>query len=195
MIEHQYFVVNKPYGMVSNFTETGSNLSELAFTFPKDVYPVGRLDKDSEGLLLLTNDKYLNHRMTEPKFGHKRTYHVQVEGDIQAAHIQKLESGVSIKLPNKKIYQTQPCQVHILVNVSYPERIPPVRQRLTIPTSWIEITLREGKNRQIRKMTAQIGFPTLRLIRVAIEDLELKDLNPYPVTTYTKDKIYSLLKL
>lgn len=191
----QYFLIYKPYGMLSQFSGEEMNLSHLNYTFPKDVYPVGRLDKDSEGLLILTNDNILQHHMTDPKYQHERTYFVQVEGIPNGKAIQQLQKGVIITLPNKKKYQTLPAKATLIETPHLSPRNPPIRERKSIPDTWLSITLIEGKNRQIRKMTAQIGYPTLRLIRVQIENLIIDDLNPGEVIEFTKNDIYSKLKL
>lgn len=173
-----YIVFHKPYGVLSQFKKEVPSHITLAdyLDLPKDIYPVGRLDKDSEGLLLLTNDNQLKHRLLDPKFKSYKTYLAQVDDDITEEAIQKLRSGVDIKV-NGKVYHTYPAKVK---KVSQPnhikDRIPPVRYRAEIPTSWIEITIYEGKNRQIRKMCASVGFPVLRLIRTHIKDLTLPEL-------------------
>jgi 23S rRNA pseudouridine2457 synthase len=138
------------------------------------VYACGRLDRDSEGLLLLTDDGAFQHRLTDPKFAHPRTYCVQVEGTPTDAAIQQLAQGVKVQ-----DYVTRPAQVRRLeVDLQFPPRDPPVRFRKSIPTSWIEMTLTEGRNRQVRRMTAAVRFPTLRLIRTAIGGLTLGTLAP-----------------
>ncbi len=148
-------------------------LSDLG-KFPKDVYPVGRLDFDSEGLVLLTNDNELKHKLLEPKFKHPRTYLTQVERIPDAEAIDKLRSGVIID--GKK---TLPAKVKLLSEEpDLPPRSVPIRFRKNIPTAWLEITIYEGRNRQVRKMTATVGRPTLRLVRIKIGDLELGDLKP-----------------
>ena len=145
-------------------------------SFPKNIYPVGRLDFDSEGLLLLTNDKQLTHQLLEPKFKHQRTYWVQVEGTIDDEAISKLQKGVVINV-NGKDHHTAPAIVKFFSEEpTAPERNPPIRFRKNIPTSWISITLTEGKNRQVRKMTASVGFPTLRLIRYSIGKVNIEGL-------------------
>jgi 23S rRNA pseudouridine2457 synthase len=187
-----YFIIFKPYNMLSQFSETpegGAVLKELA-DFPKDVYPVGRLDKDSEGLLILTNDKQLNNLLLNPKYEHVRTYWVQVDGIPTGESIQKLEVGVTIEG-----YKTRPAKVEIIEEPLLPPRDPPIRYRKNLPTSWIMITLIEGKNRQVRKMTAAVGFPTLRLIRSSIEGISLQNMQPGDVVEMKKEEIYRKLKL
>lgn len=165
-------VFHKPYGVLSQFTQEKPEHRTLSeFGFPKTVYPLGRLDWDSEGLILLSDEKELNDKLLNPKYSHERTYHVQVEGVATNESMIKLEKGVIIQ--GKK---TKPCKASLIDDPCYPERNPPIRFRKSIPTSWIELKLTEGKNRQVRRMTASVGFPTLRLIRVAIGDLKLNDL-------------------
>ena len=160
--------------MVCQFTGEGPTLAD--FITVKDVYPVGRLDKDSEGLLLLTSDGRLQHRLTDPRYAHKRTYWVQVDGVPDEAALQTLTSGMEIRTKGE-IYRTLPAKAGLLPEPPpVAERVPPIRVRQSIPTSWLEMTLKEGKNRQIRHMTAGVGYPTLRLIRVASGDLRLGDL-------------------
>lgn len=196
MSENRYFIINKPYGLLSQFSPEGDKkgLGEL-FPFPKDVYPVGRLDADSEGLLILTNDKQLNHQLLNPRFKHWRTYWVQVDGTVSQAARQQLESGISIKV-NKTNYHTLPARARIMPHPpELEERVPPVRYRKEIPTSWIAISLQEGKNRQVRRMTAAVGFPTLRLIRVQIEGLQLSNMHIGEVRELPKETIYNLLNI
>ena len=169
-----YYFIYKPFEMLSQFSREGNHqtLADLDFKFQKEVYPVGRLDADSEGLLLLTNDKTLNHKLLDPKFKHKRVYLAQVEGIVTQEAKTILEKGVSITVDGKK-HQTLPCSAELLPATfgdepgDVPERKPPIRFRKNSPTSWIKLTLHEGKNRQVRKMTAAVGFPTLRLIRIS----------------------------
>jgi 23S rRNA pseudouridine2457 synthase len=171
--KYKYYIINKPYGVLCAFTdkEGGPVLGDL-YSFPRDVYPVGRLDKDSEGMLLLTNDKKLNHHLLNPEFRHEREYLAQVEGIPTDEALLALENGVIIE--NKA---TLPAKVTLLSDPpAVWERIPPVRNRKTVPTSWITITLCEGRNRQVRKMTAKTGFPTLRLIRIRIGGILLGSL-------------------
>jgi 23S rRNA pseudouridine2457 synthase len=177
---NRYFIIYKPYLVLSQFTAENDQQKTLKdfFDVPADVYPVGRLDHDSEGLLILTNDKKLNHRLLHPSFEHEREYWVQVDGQISTEAARLLECGITIPV-NRKQYKTKECKVKLLEQApAVPERNPPVRFRKNIPTSWISITLTEGKNRQVRKMTAAVGFPTLRLIRYRIEGIDLGTMQP-----------------
>jgi 23S rRNA pseudouridine2457 synthase len=160
---------------------------------PRDLYPVGRLDYDSEGLLILTNDTALNHRLLDPRFAHEREYWVQVEGRANPGAIESMQQGVVISIDSKP-YKTTPCRAALLSDATQvPERVPPIRFRAQLPTSWISITLTEGKNRQVRKMTASVGFPTLRLIRHRIEKISLEGLLPGEMREMKKQEIYPLL--
>jgi 23S rRNA pseudouridine2457 synthase len=173
-----YYVIYKPYGILSQFTDEGNKkgLGSL-LSLPKDCYPVGRLDADSEGLLLITNDKSVNHRLLDPLSQHKRTYLVQVDGDITTEACKQLSKGVTIKVDGKA-YNTLPAICTKIEEPVLPPRNPPVRFRKTVPTSWIKLQLVEGKNRQVRHMTAAVGFPTLRLVRSQIGKLELGPMLP-----------------
>ncbi|MEY4594980.1 MAG: hypothetical protein RIQ47_1390 [Bacteroidota bacterium] len=176
----RYYCIYKPFGMMSQFSKEGERqtLADLLFQFPKDVYSLGRLDADSEGMLLLTNNRSLNAALLNPSKGHWREYYVQVDGDISDAAILELTKGVEISVDGKK-YKTKRCKARkISFPSNLPERVPPVRFRKEIPTSWISVALTEGKNRQVRKMTAAVGFPTLRLIRVGIGELHLPEWRP-----------------
>ena len=191
---HQYYIVYKPFQVLSQFTsqERKRTLKDL-FPVPGDCYPVGRLDYDSEGLLILTNDTALNHRLLNPQFAHQREYWVQVDGAITTDAIRTLDSGVTITVDGKP-YRTRPCIVKLFETPPpVPERSPPIRYRANIPTTWISMSLSEGKNRQVRKMTAQAGFPTLRLIRYRIEKLSLDGLNPGEMRSLSRIETYSLL--
>jgi 23S rRNA pseudouridine2457 synthase len=172
---NRYLIFHKPYGVLSQFTQETPKHSTLKDYIPiPDVYAVGRLDWDSEGLLLLTNDGQLQHRLSHPRFGHQRTYWVQVERIPDTEAIHRLQTGVEIQ-----DYRTRPAQVKLLLaEPAVSERNPPIRFRKNIPTAWLEMTLTEGKNRQVRRMTAAVGFPTLRLIRVSIAHLQLDGLQP-----------------
>ena len=175
----QYYLLYKPFQVLSQFTSTDGKLClKDIIEVEKDVYPVGRLDYDSEGLLLLTNDKKINHQLLHPSFEHKRTYWVQVDGAITQKAIQQLAKGVTINIDGKS-YSTKPASVHILPdNIEVPERNPPIRYRKAIPTSWVSIALIEGKNRQVRKMFASVGFPVLRLIRAQMGKYGIDKMQP-----------------
>ena len=176
----KYIIFYKPYGVLCQFTDNSDNPRPTLKDYISipEVYPVGRLDLDSEGLLLLTNNGQLQNRLAHPKFAHSRTYYVQVERIPDESALNKLRNGVTIKN-----YRTRKAKVRLLATEpDLPLRIPPIRDRLTVPTCWLEMTLIEGKNRQIRRMTAAVGFPTLRLVRISIGNnaykLELAGLNP-----------------
>jgi 23S rRNA pseudouridine2457 synthase len=170
---------NKPYGVLSQFTPDGSPNRTLAeFGFPAGVYPIGRLDADSEGLLLLSDETALNARLLRPEQGHKRTYWAQVERIPTAEVLRQLAQGVTIAG-----HRTLPCRVQMVTpqpgepgQVAIPPRNPPIRVRKNVPDCWVELELVEGKNRQVRKMTAAIGHPTLRLMRVMLGALPLGQL-------------------
>lgn len=173
-----YLAFFKPFDILCQFTpEPGSDKGTLAqFGFPSDVYPIGRLDADSEGLLLLSDDPRLNSRLLDPQNGHSRTYLAQVENIPERSALEKLESGVDIKG-----HWTLPAKVSLVEEEpQLPEREKPIRFRKNIPTAWIKVTIKEGKNRQVRRMTAAVGHPTLRLVRVAIGKLELSSLALQP---------------
>ena len=164
---------NKPFGVLSQFTSDDSSNRTLAeFGFPKGVYSIGRLDADSEGLLLLSDEGELNLRLLEPCQQHRRKYWAQVERVPEVKSLQRLQQGVTIQ--GRK---TLPCRAWILdPQPDLPPRDPPIRFRKQVPTCWVGLELMEGKNRQVRRMTAAIGHPTLRLIRVRIGGFELDDL-------------------
>jgi 23S rRNA pseudouridine2457 synthase len=165
---------NKPFGVLSQFTPESSGQHTLAeFGFPKGVYPIGRLDADSEGLLLLSDENGLNQRLLNPRCAHQREYWAQVERIPNSIALGKLERGLLIQT-----HKTLPCHARVLEpQPDAPTRIPPIRFRKTVPTCWISLQLIEGKNRQVRRMTASIGHPTLRLIRVRIGKFELRNLS------------------
>ena len=166
---------NKPYGVLSQFSGDGSANRTLAeFGFPPRVYPIGRLDADSEGLLLLSDEAPLNQRLLHPRFAHEREYWAQVERLPTDKALQTLAAGISIQGR-----QTLACRAWRLEpQPDVPARIPPIRVRKTVPDCWIALELVEGKNRQVRRMTAAVGFPTLRLLRVRIGNFEPRDLPP-----------------
>lgn len=191
---HRYFVIYKPFHVLTQFSsqEDKATLADY-FHVPKDAYPVGRLDYDSEGLLILTNDAALNHRILNPRYRHEREYWVQIEGIITKEAIDVLQKGVTISIDGKH-YKTLPCKSFLFEDppLVY-ERNPPIRFRKNIPVSWISLTLIEGKNRQVRRMTAKVGFPTLRLIRYRIEKLTLQNMQPGDMKELTKEEIYEAL--
>ena len=165
---------NKPFDVLCQFTDEQGRQTLADFINQEDVYAAGRLDRDSEGLVLLTDDGKLQHRITDPKNKMQKTYWVQVEGEVTDNAIIQLTTGIKLKDG-----LTRPARAK---KISPPEnlwpRVPPIRERKNIPTSWLELSIREGRNRQVRRMTAAAGFPTLRLIRVSIGDWQLKKLKP-----------------
>lgn len=187
-----YYLFNKPYRVLCQFSPVEGKLTLKDFlSLPKDVYPVGRLDYGSEGLLILTNDGMLHHRLIDPRFNHSRTYLVQVEGIPDDDAIEKLRNGVVIdkrktKKANVKLLNDEP---------EIWERNPPIRFRKSIPTSWLEIELFEGRNRQIRKMTAAVGYPTLRLIRIKIEFVSVFSLKPGQFREMSNDEVKRLKEI
>jgi 23S rRNA pseudouridine2457 synthase len=194
-MHHRYFVLNKPYGYLSQFTPEGKwqGLGAL-HAFPPDVYPVGRLDADSEGLLILTNDTQLNYALLHPAKGHRRMYLAQVEGTGNTEALKTLVNGVSISI-NGKTHLAKALEAYWVQEPKLWERSVPIRFRKNVPTSWLQLTLGEGKNHQVKKMTAAVGFPTLRLVRTAIETLEIGDLTIGGVREYTRKELYTLLRI
>lgn len=187
-----YILFYKPYGVLSQFTREKNHKALCDFgPFPKDVYAAGRLDADSEGLLFLTNDTAVNHRLTDPKFEHERTYIVQIEGIPDDDDLARLSSGVVIEAK-----RTKPAIVRLFDHEpDFPARVIPVRFRKNVPTAWLEIALREGRNRQVRKMTAAVGHPTLRLVRTSIAFLTLKELHPCEHRELTSEEIEKLCSM
>jgi 23S rRNA pseudouridine2457 synthase len=190
----RYFIIYKPCQTLSQFTST-LNKKTLAdyFSVPKNVYPVGRLDEDSEGLMILTNDKKLNHHLLNPENEHDREYWVQVEGEITNNAVMQMQQGLQLNIKNKTSKTKTSIVTIFNKDPEVRDRIPPIRYRANIATSWIKIILKEGKNRQIRKMTAKVGFPTLRLIRVRIVDIELKNMKPATMIELSQKSIYKKL--
>jgi 23S rRNA pseudouridine2457 synthase len=165
---------HKPYGVVSQFSPLAGHPTLAGFGLPRGVYPCGMLDHDSEGLLLLTDDGSLLHRLSDPRFGHPRVYLAQVERVPDAAALERLAGGLILKDG-----PTRPCRARLLG--SEPElapRAPPIRFRKNVPTAWLELTLTEGRNRQVRRMTAAVGHPTLRLVRARVGEVSLEGLKP-----------------
>ncbi len=164
----------KPFDVLCQFTDAEGRATLAAFVPIPGIYPVGRLDRDSEGLLLLTDDGPLAHRLTDPRYEHPRTYFVQVERLPNDVALNQLREGI-----NLRDGLTRPAEVELLASPpDLPERPVPIRFRKNVPTAWLRITLREGRNRQVRRMTAAVGYPTLRLVRVAIGPIRLGGLSP-----------------
>jgi len=165
---------NKPYDCLCQFRRDGERECLADYITEKDVYAAGRLDRDSEGLLVLTNNGTLQHQISHPKFGKTKTYWVQVENIPGAAALQQLRDGVRLKDG-----LTKPAGVELIAEPAtlWP-RNPPIRERAAIPTQWLALTIREGKNRQVRRMTAAVGHPTLRLIRATVGEYQLGNLQP-----------------
>ncbi len=171
---------NKPYGVICQFSRDGLHPTLADYIAHPNFYPAGRLDTDSEGLLVLTDDGQLQHRITDPKHKLAKTYWVQVEGQVTEVALAQLRSGVGLSDPSSKLragFTTQPAEAHVMEEPPnlWP-RNPPIRQRKNIPTSWMSLTIREGKNRQVRRMTAAVGLPTLRLIRYQIGEWTLNGI-------------------
>jgi 23S rRNA pseudouridine2457 synthase len=183
-----YFVLNKPFGVLSQFTgEAGRRTLREFYNFPGNVYPIGRLDKDSEGLLLLTDDKSLTEYLLNPVNRHEREYYVEIEGIPSDEELNKLESGITIE--GKK---TLPAKAKLLPKIKISPREPAIRIRKNIPDCWISLTLTEGRNRQVRKMTAGINHPTLRLIRVRIKNILLGNMKPGEIRILNEREINEL---
>ncbi len=164
---------NKPFQVLSQFTDSEGRSTLADYITESGIYPAGRLDYDSEGLLLLTDDGQLQHRIASPDMKLPKTYVIQVEGDVTEEALQQLRKGVELKDG-----MTRPAKARKISDPGFAERNPPVRKRQSIPTSWVELVISEGRNRQVRRMTAHVGFPTLRLIRAAIGPWQLGDLAP-----------------
>lgn len=192
----KYILFYKPYNVLCQFTDNDNDTKRQTlkdFISVPGVYPVGRLDLDSEGLLLLTDNGQLQNRLANPKFAHPRTYYVQVERIPDQSALNKLRNGIKIK-----DYLTRKAKVRLLNNEpDLPPRIPPIRDRQTVPTCWLEMTLTEGRNRQVRKMTAAVGFPTLRLVRVSLgskpQQITLEGLQPGQWRKLTAQEINMLI--
>jgi 23S rRNA pseudouridine2457 synthase len=180
-----YFILNKPYGVLSQFTDKleRKTLAEF-YDFPKDVYPVGRLDMDSEGLLLLSNDKEMVDFLLNPINRHEKEYYAQVEGIPDDENLKQLEKGVIIE--GKK---TLPAKAAIIDDPNFPPRKPPIFPRKNKPVCWISVVVTEGRYRQVRKMTASVGYPTLRLVRVRIKNVKLGNLKPGEVRELTPGEV------
>jgi len=182
----KYFLFYKPYLVLSQFSPEGGKQTLKDFLhLPKDIYPVGRLDNDSEGLLLLTNDNEIKHKLTDPNHNHPKTYLAQVERIPNEQALEQLRTGVIIE--GKK---TRPADIKLLVGEPpLPPRSVPIRFRKNVPTVWMKLTLYEGRNRQVRKMTAAIGHPTLRLVRIKIGNLGINNLQSGEYKEITREEI------
>jgi len=172
--ESRYLALFKPYGVLCQFTDASGRTTLKDYVAVRGVYPVGRLDRDSEGLLILTDDGSLAHTLTDPRYEHPKTYLVQVERNPDPEAIEALRRGVVLSDG-----PTRPAEVDLLEHdPTVPDRPVPIRFRKNVPTSWLRVTLYEGRNRQLRRMTAAVGFPTLRLVRIAIGPIVLGDMAP-----------------
>lgn len=184
----KYYILNKPYEVLTQFTDEAGRATLKDYVEIPGIYPVGRLDYDSEGLVLLTDDKTLQHRLSDPQFMVEKTYWAQVEGMPADEALTRLRLGVRIKET-----KTSPAKVRILEEEPQVwERSTPIRFRANIPTTWVEIKIAQGMNRQVRRMTAAVGYPTLRLIRPAIGPLNLGDLQPGEYRELTPEEITQL---
>ncbi len=184
-------VLYKPYDVLCQFSDAGARLTLKDLVPIKGIYPAGRLDRDSEGLLLLTDDGRLAHRLTDPRFEHPKTYLVQVEWAPDPEAIERLRRGVVLNDG-----RTRPAQVELLAEPpALPDRSAPIRFRKNVPTDWLRLTIHEGRNRQVRRMTAAVGHPTLRLVRIAIGPILLGDLAPGQWRELNAEELGSLEKI
>ena len=193
---YRYFVLNKPYNMVSQFVSSHKVrlLCHLQFAFPEGTHAIGRLDKDSEGLLLLTTDRRITRLLFQSKVPHFRKYLIQVRGVVDEAVVERLRNGVPIPVAEETSYLTKPCEVeHVQEPVGLFSNGNELHER--VPRSWLTISLTEGKYHQVRKMVQAVGHPCKRLIRLAIEDIELQDLQPGEIREMKQEEFYKLLRL
>ena len=185
----RYLALNKPYDVLTQFTDVAGRATLKDYVPVSDVYPVGRLDRDSEGLVLLTDDGRLAHRLTDPRFEHPRTYLVQVERIPEPGALEVLRRGIGLGDG-----RTRPAEAELLPEPpALPDRPVPIRSRKNVPTAWLRLVLREGRNRQVRRMTAAVGHPTLRLVRVAVGPILLGDLAPGQWRALTPDERAALV--
>ncbi len=189
----RYLLLNKPYGVLCAFTDEEGRSTLADYVPVPDVYPAGRLDFDSEGLVLLTDDGWLIHRLSHPRYHHPKTYLVQVEGQPEAEALQALRRGVMVKGRRTAKARVEP----LVAAPDLPPRAVPIRYRKSVPTTWLRVVLTEGRKRQVRHMTAAVGHPTLRLVRVALGPVELGDLAPgewQPLTLGQLDALWSAFR-
>ncbi|MDD2773345.1 MAG: pseudouridine synthase [Elusimicrobiales bacterium] len=184
-----YIIFNKPYGVVSQFTPEAGHLPLSVFNFPRGIYAAGRLDHDSEGLLLLTDDGVLQHRLCDPRFKHPRSYWAQVERVPGKAALDRLRAGITLSDG-----PCRPVKIRLIKDPGLPPRVPPIRPRKTVPAAWVEITLTEGRNRQVRRMLAAAGHPVLRLFRCKIGDMAAGELAQGQWRPLLRDEILLLKK-
>lgn len=193
---HQYFIINKPYKMVSQFISPDKVrlLSALNYDFPEGIHAIGRLDNDSEGLLILTTNKKVTRLLFQGLIPHERTYLVQVKGIVSQTELEQLRNGISIFIKGATHYTTEPCAVYI---VEKPENLFPTTKEIYdfLPTTWLTITLKEGKFHQVRKMVLASGHRCIRLIRISIENLTLGELQPGEVKEIEEKEFFELLKI
>ena len=196
MLPHRYFVVYKPVNMVSQFISSHDVplLNKLNFVFPEGTHAIGRLDQNSEGILLLTTNKKITRLLFQGAVPHLRTYLVQVKNKVDALTIQKLANGIEISAPNGTVYKTTPCLIKL---VNQPMGLAEVENPLhpNVQTSWLEITLTEGRFHQVRKMVAAVNHKCIRLIRIAIEDIKVEAMKPGDIIELKEEKFFKLLHL
>lgn len=178
----------KPYNVLTKFTDAEGRPTLADYIDVPEIYAAGRLDMDSEGLLLLTDSGALQHRLSDPKFEHPKIYWAQVERNPDDAALERLRVGVELS-DSGKLWRTKPAQARLIEPPDIPERPVPIRFRANIPTAWLELTITEGKNRQVRRMTAAVGYPTLRLVRWAIGSITLAGLQPGHYQALTKSEV------
>lgn len=183
-----FVLFNKPFNVLSQFTDSAGRETLADYITLKNIYPAGRLDRDSEGLLILTSFGKLQHYISQPRFKMEKTYWAQLEREITPEAIDYLRTGVKLKDG-----PTAPAKVNAIDEPNIWQRNPPIRERKNIPTSWIEISITEGRNRQVRRMTAETGFPTLRLIRIAVGPWRLEDLQPGEYREIARNELLNTL--